>query len=277
MRISVLVDNNSLIDKYFLAEPGLSFYIEDGESRILFDCGYSDAFLRNAVKMHIDLLKIDYIVISHSHLDHTWGLVEWIKLNAEARFSGLPVGMPTLVTHPQTFVKTRDDSIGEIGSLVSLDSLSLYTKPLITDKPFAITDRLTFLGQIPRVMPFEPEPAIGWKDGSSEPDSLADDSALVYKSDAGLVIITGCSHSGICNIIEYAKEVCNDNRVVDVIGGLHLLKPSTVQLQGTFAYLRSLKLRALHACHCTDLSSKIALAPIAPLHEVGSGLELSYN
>ena len=53
-------------------------------------------------------------------------------------------------------------------------------------------------------------------------DTINDDSVIVYKSEKGLFVITGCSHSGICNIIEYAKKVCNDNRLYGVIGGFHL-------------------------------------------------------
>jgi 7,8-dihydropterin-6-yl-methyl-4-(beta-D-ribofuranosyl)aminobenzene 5'-phosphate synthase len=91
-----------------------------------------------------------------------------------------------------------------------------------------------------------------------------------------LVIITGCSHAGICNIVEYARKVCGDSRVVDVIGGLHLLDPSQSQLEGTLSYLAKLNLSGLHACHCTDLASKIALSSVAPLQQTGVGLTLQY-
>ncbi len=114
------------------------------------------------------------------------------------------------------------------------------------------------------------------KAGEDSPDTLLDDSALAYRSPEGLVIITGCSHSGICNIVQYAKQVCHDERIVDIIGGFHLLQPEPARLQGTVAYLKRHELTALHACHCTDLPSKIALAAAAPIREVGVGLTLSY-
>jgi 7,8-dihydropterin-6-yl-methyl-4-(beta-D-ribofuranosyl)aminobenzene 5'-phosphate synthase len=104
-----------------------------------------------------------------------------------------------------------------------------------------------------------------------------DDSALVYCSTKGLVIITGCSHSGICNIIEQAKKVCNENRVIDVIGGFHLLNPEKKQLEGTLEYFKKLQPETLHACHCTDLNSKIALSKVSNIQEVGVGLTLNYN
>lgn len=67
MRLTVLTDNNSIIDSYFLAEPALSFFIESEGKRILFDTGYSDVFLKNAEKFGLNLLDIDFLVLSHGH------------------------------------------------------------------------------------------------------------------------------------------------------------------------------------------------------------------
>jgi len=90
------------------------------------------------------------------------------------------------------------------------------------------------------------------------------------------VIATGCSHAGICNIVEYAREVCGDARVRDIVGGLHLLEAQAERLDATTAWLGALGLEALHACHCTDFAAKAALARTLPLREVGSGLRLDY-
>ena len=79
MKLTVLVDNNTIIDRYFLAEPGLSFFIQDEDKTVLFDTGYSGIFLDNAHKMGLDLANLDYLVFSHSHLDHTWGSDRLIK------------------------------------------------------------------------------------------------------------------------------------------------------------------------------------------------------
>jgi 7,8-dihydropterin-6-yl-methyl-4-(beta-D-ribofuranosyl)aminobenzene 5'-phosphate synthase len=90
------------------------------------------------------------------------------------------------------------------------------------------------------------------------------------------VIITGCSHAGICNIVEQAQSVCGEHRVIDIIGGLHLLTPSPSRLKKTGEYIQHLHLKALHACHCTSLSSKIALAEYCPVQEVGTGMKLEW-
>ena len=277
MELTVLVDNNTLIDRYLLAEPGLSLLIEDEEITVLFDVGYSAIFLENAAKLGKQLDNLDYLVLSHCHLDHTWGLGPLIRYATELHIEQRPFKRPTLVAHPEVFASVRVEGIGEIGCLLSAEKLAKHCTLQLSAAPQALSSRLMFLGEIPRRNAFEARCPIGRREGAEGGDQVIDDSALVYRTSKGLVIVTGCSHAGICNIIEYAKEICGDNRVVDIVGGLHLLNPPTDQLQGTLAYLDKLQPQAVHACHCTDLPSKIALSHVVPLYEVGVGLTISYD
>jgi len=279
MKLTVLVDNNTLIDRYFLGEPGVCYFIETGNRKILFDVGYSDAFLTNARKLSIDMLGVDTVVLSHGHADHTWGLMPLVYLYTEGILEDHQVRKPALVTHPLTLSSKKLDGSLEIGSALTKQTLSGYFDLALSREPMDITERLVFLGEIERTNDFEAQRPLGTTgdSGIEEEDFLFDDSALAYKSETGLVIITGCSHAGICNIVEHAKKVCNDDRVVDIIGGFHLLDPPVEQLQGTVAYLKGLHLPVLHACHCTDLKSKIALSAVADLEEVGVGLTLAYR
>ena len=278
MKLTVLMDNNTLIDRYFLAEPGVSYLVEVDDKKILFDVGYSDAFITNARKLAIDLLDVDFVVLSHAHFDHTWGLIPLIRLYTEALLEGLPNKKPTLVTHPLTLSSRTYGDLTEAGSLLQEDKLCGYFHLELSREPVYLTERLVFLGEIERTNDFEAKSPMGkiLEGGIEKDDFLFDDSALAYKSPDGLVIITGCSHAGICNIVEYAKKVCGDDRVVDVIGGFHLLDPPEEQLQGTITYMKSLHPGSVHACHCTDLNSKIALSKVVNLEEVGVGLTLEY-
>ncbi|MCK5146741.1 MBL fold metallo-hydrolase [bacterium] len=276
MKITVLVDNNTLIDRYFFAEPGLSLFIEDGDVRLLFDVGYSDIFLINARKMNINLLDLDYVALSHGHLDHTWGLDPLIRYYTEAAIENQVLRRPLIIGHPEIFVSVMKDRFGEFGSLISEEKLSKNFKLSLSCEPQKLSERLIYLGEIPRLNEFESNLTFGRKQGSTEPDTVPEDSALVYQSEKGLVIITGCSHAGICNIIDYAIKVCEDDRIFDIVGGLHLQNPSKKQLQGTVDFLKEYKPLHLHACHCTDLHSKIVLSQVVPVEEVGVGLTLSY-
>lgn len=276
MKLTVLVDNNTLIDRYFLAEPGLSFLIEDENLSVLFDTGYSDIFIKNAQKMGKDLTHLDFIVLSHSHLDHTWGMEPLIRYFAELEIESLPFLRPGLIAHPECLTSASAEGFREFGTLISKEKLAKQFDLHLAQTPLFLDDHLIFLGEIPRTNDFEGHLTFGKKDGTHDEDHVIEDSALVYKTPKGLVIITGCSHSGICNIIDYAKKICDDERILDVIGGFHLQNPSKSQLEGTVSYLKDLRPGAVHACHCTDLDSKIALAGVVNLKEVGVGLCLEY-
>jgi 7,8-dihydropterin-6-yl-methyl-4-(beta-D-ribofuranosyl)aminobenzene 5'-phosphate synthase len=277
MKLTVLIDNNTLIDRYFQGEPGVSYYIETEGSKVLFDTGYSDTFITNARKLSINLLDLDYVVLTHGHLDHTWGLVPLIRLYTEALLEDLPVKKPTLITHPLTLSPRRVDKLPEIGSLLQADKLSKYFHLALSREPVYLTEKLVFLGEIEKSNGFEACVPIGkiQENGPEKDDFLLDDSALAYNSSAGLAVITACSHAGICNIVEYARKVCDEDRVADVIGGFHLLNPSEAQLKGTLRYFKSIRPGSLHACHCTDLNTKISLSQVADVKEVGVGLTIT--
>lgn len=279
MKLTVLVDNNTLIDRYFLGEPGVSYLIEDGSKQILFDVGYSNAFIINAQKLNLNLLQSDFIVLSHGHLDHTWGLDPLLKTYFEAKIGSISYKDPVLIAHPAIFETKSADELKEIGCTISQSKLDRHFSVELKMKPFWLTDKLVFLGEIERTNDFENKEPVGvvHSGGGTQPDYLLDDTALAYKGKNGLTIITGCSHSGVCNIIEYAKKVCKEDAVIDVIGGFHLMKPSQKQLSGTLEYFQKLQSNELHACHCVDLDSKIALSKVANLKEVGVGLSLSYK
>lgn len=279
MKLTILIDNNTFIDRYFKAEPGLSFFIEENNKKILFDTGYSELFIENAFKMNIDLRTIDYLVLSHGHLDHTWGLFHLLKLFTEAAFEKKLYDKPTILSHPSTMNPKFCKNSGEIGSIITNNQLSNFFNVKTNATPVFITEKLIFLGEIPRNNNFEATNIIGKTliNNHLSDDKLYDDSALIYKSEKGLVIITGCSHSGICNIIKYATEICDDDRVYDIIGGLHLISPTENQLNKTVDFLEKIKLTNLHACHCTDLKSKIALSKVSNIEEVGVGLTLNYS
>jgi len=278
MRLTVLVDNNTFIDQYLIGEPAVSYYIEAEGKKILFDAGYSDVFLLNAAKLGIDLTRLDMLVLSHGHPDHSWGLAHLLRLYSEARASGRMEHKPVLVAHPQVFAQRSYQGDLQIGSLLQPLDLAPFFDIQLSKEPVKLTENLTFLGEIERTNDFEAQESLGELRiaGQKFPDWVLDDSALAYRAEGGLVIVTGCSHAGICNIVEQARRVSGVNNVVDIIGGFHLLEPSAKQMEGTVQFLRELQPAQVHACHCTDLYSKMALGKVMNIREVGCGLVLEY-
>ncbi len=264
MKLKVLADNNTFIDMYYLGEPAVSYYIEDGNDRILFDVGYSDVFMKNAKKMNINLNKINKLVISHGHDDHTGGLKYFFKDKHNVE----------LFSHPESFNYKEIDGLC-ISSPLSKEELSRVCNLCLTKDPVRISEHITYLGEIPLLNSFEKRNIIGTTiiNDENKEDTVEEDSAIVYKSDKGLFIITGCSHSGICNIIEYAKMVCNETRIYGVIGGFHLFE-NDEQLQKTIKYFIDNNIELLYPCHCVSLDAKVEIAKQLKINEVGVGLEI---
>ena len=262
MKLKVLEDNNTFIDMYYLGEPAVSYYIEDGNDKILFDVGYSDSFMINANKMNIDLNKVNKLVISHGHDDHTGGLKYFFKEKRNIE----------LITHPESFNYKEYDGLC-IGSPLTKEELSSYCTLNLTKKPIKVSDNIIYLGEVPILNNFEKRYTIGKTviNGVEVVDKVLEDSAIVYKGEKGLFIITGCSHSGICNIIEYAKRVCKDGRIYGVIGGFHLLNNDD-RLQSTIRYFKDNNIQLLYPCHCVSLEAKIEIAKQIKINEVAVGL-----
>jgi 7,8-dihydropterin-6-yl-methyl-4-(beta-D-ribofuranosyl)aminobenzene 5'-phosphate synthase len=279
MKLTVLVDNNTYIDKYFYGEPAVSYFIEDEGKSILYDVGYSEAFILNARKLNINLLKLNYLVFSHGHLDHTWGLDPLLRMYMEADTEGLEVIKPKIIAHPKTFFQRPRSWLGGAGSLVSEERVSNYFEIQKSKEPVWLTQKLVCFGNIPKSNDFELKKGfkkirIGNEDAD---DYMEDEIALAYKGEKGLLIVSGCSHRGICNIIDYAKKVCKEDRIYDVVGGFHLMNPENELLEKTVNYFSNIKPVNVHACHCTDFKSKVALSKVANLQEVGVGLTLEYK
>ena len=222
-------------------KAGFSVLIELQEEKlkILFDTSMKDDIVVNAKKSNIDLLNIDYVVFSHGHYDHTDG-IKYLKLS-EIRH---------IIAHPDCFTKKFAKYKGKevyIGIPFFLEYLQRETDVIQSKIPYWISEKVVFLGEIPRTNNFEGRESLGYLE-NHEHDLILDDSALVIKGNDGIIIISGCSHSGICNIIEYAKEVCNENKIAVVMGGFHLFDKK--RISPTIDYLQSQKIDKLFVAHC---------------------------
>lgn len=255
MKLTVLTDNCA--GAGFVAEHGLSYLIEHKGMKILLDTGHTDVFLQNAKRLGIDILKeIETVVLSHGHWDHGDGL---------KYLTG-----KTLITHPSAFIKRyRKNDHSHIGLTLSKDELKEKFTLKITKEPFKISQGIIFLGEIPRENNFEAK-STSFVDENNKPDFVPDDSALAIIDKGELIIITGCSHAGICNIITYAQKVTGIQKVNTIIGGLHL-KHKNKQTYNTIHFLKELNIQQVYPSHCTELEALAVFVQEFKIKQVKTG------
>lgn len=249
VKVTILCEDQAKMgykDKIFLAQHGFSAFVEAGK-KILFDAGSTDVFAHNAELLGMDLNSTDLVVLSHGHWDHANGL----KVLYERTFPRMP-----LLAHPGAFID-RHKATGEYnGVFCSREEMADKFDLILSKEPYRITDTVFFLGEIPRMNDFEAQKTSFYflDNGERREDVVLDDTALALKTGQGLVIVTGCSHSGVCNIIEYARRVTREQKVHAVVGGFHLLG-DPVQREKTIEFLRKNQVDHLYPMHCTDLPS----------------------
>lgn len=245
MIIKVLNDNLSSNEK-FKCEHGLSLYIEHNEFKFLFDAGQTDLFIQNACLLGVILNDIDFIVLSHGDYDHGNGL------------KYLDIGKRDLYAHPHFLEYRISKRTGLFDGLnQSREQINDRFNLIESDKPIEIRKDIFFMGEIKRLSHFDIG-GLPMVDRFNKEYMHLDDTGIAIKTDKGVIVITGCAHSGLCNIIEHAKTVSGCNEVYAVIGGFHL-KDTGKKTQNVLKYLKKVKPKKLFLAHCTSEDAKTLL------------------
>jgi len=257
LRITTLSENTANRGD-FLAEFGLSILIETNDISVLLDTGKSVSASYNADTLGIDLSKIDKIVLSHGHYDHTGGLRQILrKMRKEVE----------IIAHPDIwaakYARHQDEADRYIGiPFQHLELERLGASFNLTTKPVKITDNIMTTGEIPMVTDYEEiDRDLFVKEYNSwQPDKLLDDQALIINTEQGLVIILGCAHRGMINTLYHAQQLTSVKQIYTVLGGSHLSRASEEQTWSTIAALKELDVQRLGLCHCTGLPISALLA-----------------
>jgi len=262
LKVTILADNyvwaNSLCQGQWGASYLIDVTIGGRVRRILLDCGeYAEPLLHNMRLLAIDPSSIEMVVLSHSHHDHTGGLIG--LLEAMGRDYVPVIATPDIFK--TSYVATpffRNVAV----QLVAARRDAKSADWLLSQSPMPLGAGITFSGAVARTTPFEPNRLPGLHvldDGVARPYEVDDDAALYFETSAGLVIITGCAHAGIINTIKHGLAVTGATRPSMVIGGFHLTGATDQLTEQTIAALREYPGLRLVTGHCTGLKALFAM------------------
>lgn len=257
LRITIL--STMLADKG-LGEWGFAALVEVDGQRLLFDTGaHEDVVSRNARDLRVSLDTVPEVVLSHFHGDHTNGLVS-LRREAAAR---QPSALGRAHVADGIFApRVRDGDATDYNDMNRTRPQYEATGGTFTvhAKPTEIHPGVWLTGPVPRR-----HPERNWSAGARPArvkvgsqlleDTVPDDMAMIFDTEQGLVVLTGCGHAGVVNIIDHAREVVRPVPVHALIGGIHLFNASEATLAWTEQKLRTFGVRHLIGAHCTGVET----------------------
>lgn len=247
LSVTLLIDNRPGGEE-LATEHGLFLWIEADDLKIVLDSGQSSLFLQNAQKLGIDPAAADHLVLSHGHYDHTGGISELLERNRSL----------SVICHPGIFIprysRKLDGSMKPIGiGRTDAEALDrIYDSIHWTSGPARITPDIGITGSVPREASFEDTGGDFYLDADAAvEDPVKDDMAIWFRTEKGLVVLTGCCHSGLVNTLEYVSELEREVLIHTVLGGFHLVNASSQRMKATLSYLDSENIQKVIPCHCT--------------------------
>jgi 7,8-dihydropterin-6-yl-methyl-4-(beta-D-ribofuranosyl)aminobenzene 5'-phosphate synthase len=264
LRITVLTEDYAGYDSPLFGSHGISLLLEiygsDYQKNILFDVAQSsEAILYNMRILGISPRCVDLIFLSHCHFDHTGGLLGMVKAIEK---TDLPiVGHPTLF-RPHYVLEPNIRHIG-VPRESHPEELGKQAQLVLLGSSFSLMPGVISTGEVKREVPFEKTPTVKTfteEHGTLVRDDIQDDLSLAIKiAKMGLVVVTGCSHAGIVNIVQQAIRLTGERKIRAVIGGLHLIDADEDRIHKTAEALTDLGVETLYVGHCTGLKGEAIL------------------
>lgn len=250
IRLTILCENTSGPPRGTVGEHGFACFIETEAGNYLLDTGQGVGLTHNAALLGKDLSSVKAVLLSHGHYDHTLGLPDLLRRT----------GPVDVFAHPNIFAERyADDRHGR--HFVGIPWRRAYLESLGArfrfEKDYCqVAPGLYLSGEIPRLNELEKGDlrlVVPAGDGTFLPDPLLDDLSLVINSSKGLVLVLGCAHAGVVNIMEHVCRKTGQDKIYAVIGGTHLGFAGPEEFQEASRAFREFGVEQIGVSHCTGL------------------------
>lgn len=249
LQITTLIENNPADEGHFLFEHGLCLYIETDGRKILFDTGQSGDFIENAKVLNKNLNKLDYCFISHGHYDHSGGFEKLVSVID--KFPQLIVGEEFFKPKYKKASTSGFQFNGNSFDVSFLSKNKISTRKVKEDMIY-LTEHIIVFHHFIKHTDYEKRNSRFFIKENTKyiPDDFEDEISLGIVTERGLVVIVGCSHVGIINILKTISERV-DIPIYAVIGGTHLIEADEVRVKTTIDAFKEMKIQLIAVSHCT--------------------------
>ena len=253
-RLTILTGNTVPERSDALGEHGFAAFLETEKGNFLFDTGKGKTVVHNAAVLKKDLKSINKIVLSHAHGDHTGGLPEVLQSLSSKQID--------VFAHPDIFADRFREKDGQ-RTYGGIPFVKGYLEKLgarfVFNKEYGDVEEGVFLtGEVPRETSFEGGDMgkrFVNRGGMTEPDIILDDQSLVIHVEKGILIVLGCAHAGMVNVINHAIKMSGVDEIYGIVGGTHIGLSGDAQRDQTIEALRDYKIEHLLPTHCTGLET----------------------
>ncbi len=270
-KVTVLCEN-TVPRPGLLGEHGFAAYVETPGSTFLFDTGQGYGLTANALRLRKDLRSVEKLVLSHGHFDHTGGILAFLGVH----------GPCDILAHPDCLgerfwqIPTGNEA-GPLSVGIPWREAHLTTRGARFQwvRDFTeIAPGVFLTGEVPRKTDFEAgNPGFVVRSGEDwVPDPFLDDFSIALTTSKGLVVLLGCAHAGLINILNHLMEKTGENRIHSILGGTHLGFCAESRLDRTIETLKAHEIEMLAVSHCTgqgpaarlaaEFPGKFAFAPV---------------